>query len=65
MKFGLWPLSFAFEPSFSLLSKSVQIKIHRAIIVSIVFCWCVNLSVMLREEYRMRVFEGASEDICN
>jgi hypothetical protein len=44
--------------SFSWLSKNVQIKIHRIIILPIVLYGCETWSVTLREEHGLRVFEN-------
>ena len=44
--------------SFTLISKNVQIKIYRNIILIIVFYGCETWSLTLREEYRLRVFEN-------
>jgi hypothetical protein len=44
--------------SSSLLSKNTKIKIYRNIISPVVFCECETLSLTLREERRLRVFEN-------
>ena len=44
--------------SSSLLSKITKIKIHGPIIVSVVLYGCETLSLTLREEHRVRVFEN-------
>jgi len=44
--------------SSSLLSKSINIKIHRTIILPVVLCGCETWSLTLRKEYRLRVFEN-------
>jgi hypothetical protein len=44
--------------SSSLLSRSVKIKIHRTIILPVVLYGCETLSLTLREECRLRVFEN-------
>jgi hypothetical protein len=42
----------------SLLSKNVNIKIYRTIILPVVLYGCENWSLTLREECRLRVFEN-------
>jgi len=42
----------------SLLSKHLNIKIYRTIILPVVLYGCENLSLTLREERRLRVFEN-------
>jgi hypothetical protein len=44
--------------SSSLLSKNVKIKIYRTIILPVVLYGCESLSLTLREECRLRVFEN-------
>jgi hypothetical protein len=44
--------------SSSLLSKNVKIKIYRTIILPVVLDGCETWSLMLREEFRLRVFEN-------
>ena len=44
--------------SSSLLSKSVKINIHRAIILPVVLYGCETWSLTLREKCRLRVFES-------
>ena len=44
--------------SSSLLSKNVEIKIYRTIILSVVVYGCKTWSLTLREECRLRVFEN-------
>ena len=44
--------------SSSLLPKKLKIKIHRTIILSVVFYGCETWSLILREERRLRVFEN-------
>jgi hypothetical protein len=44
--------------SSSLLSKNVQIKIYRTIILPVVLYGCESCSLTLREECRLRVFEN-------
>jgi len=43
---------------FSFLSKNIEIKIHRIIILRVVLYGCETWSVTLREERRLRVFEN-------
>ena len=52
-------LSFGAESlSSSLLSKNLKIKIHRIIVLPVVLYGCETLSLTLKEERRMRVFEN-------
>jgi hypothetical protein len=44
--------------SSSLLSRNTKIKIYRTIILPVVLYGCENLSLTLREERRLRVFEN-------
>jgi hypothetical protein len=44
--------------SSSLLSKNLQIKIHRTIILPVVLYGCETWSLTLREERRLRLFEN-------
>jgi hypothetical protein len=44
--------------SSSLLSKNTKIKIHRTIILPVVFYGCETLSLTLRAEHKLRVFEN-------
>jgi hypothetical protein len=44
--------------SYNLISKNIKIKIHRAIIFLVVLQGCGTLSLILREERRLRVFEN-------
>jgi hypothetical protein len=44
--------------SSSLLSKNVNIKIYRTIILTVVLYGCESWSLTLREECRLRVFEN-------
>jgi hypothetical protein len=44
--------------SSSLLSKKTKIKIYRSIILPVVLYGCETLSLTLREEHRLRVFEN-------
>jgi hypothetical protein len=39
------------------LSKNVQIRIYKTIILAVVLCGYETWSLTLREEYRLRVFE--------
>jgi len=41
-----------------LLSKNLKIKIHRIIVLPVVLYGCETLSLTLKEERRMRVFEN-------
>jgi hypothetical protein len=43
---------------FHLLSKIVNVRIYKTIILYVVLYGCETLSLTLREEYRMRVFEN-------
>ena len=44
--------------SSSSLFKNMKIKVYRTIILSVVLCECGKLSLTLREERRLRVFEN-------
>ena len=44
--------------SSTLLSKKLKIKIYRTIILPVVLYGCETLSLILREERRLRVFEN-------
>ena len=44
--------------SSSLLSKNIKIKVHRTIILSAVLYGCETLSLTLREERMLRVYEN-------
>jgi hypothetical protein len=44
--------------SFHILSKNLKIIIYRTITLSVVLCGCETLSVTLKEECRLRVFEN-------
>ena len=44
--------------SSSLLSKNIQIKICRTIILPVVLCGCETWSLTLREERTLRVFQN-------
>jgi hypothetical protein len=46
------------DPSSSLLSKSVNIKIYKTIMLPVVLYGCESWSLTLREECRLRVFES-------
>jgi hypothetical protein len=41
-----------------LLSRNVKIKIYKTIILSVVLYGCETLSLTLREEHRLKVFEN-------
>jgi hypothetical protein len=41
-----------------LLSKNVNIKVHKIIILPVVLCGCRTLSPKLREEHSLKVFEN-------
>jgi hypothetical protein len=41
-----------------LLSKNVKIKIYKTIILLVVLHWCETLSLTLREEHNLRVFDN-------
>ena len=51
--------------SFSLLSKTLKIKIYRTIILPVILHGCETWSPTLREERRLRVFEnvGVEESV--
>jgi len=52
-------LSFSAESFvFHLLSKNVNIKIYRTIILPVVLYGCETWLLTLREEHRLRVFEN-------
>ena len=42
----------------SLLSKNININIHRTIILPVVLYGCETWSLTMREEHRLRVFEN-------
>ena len=44
--------------SSSLLSKNLEIKIYRTVILPVVLYGCETWSLTLREEHRLRVFEN-------
>ena len=44
--------------SFTLMPKGVNIMIYRNIILSVLLCACESLSLTLKEEYRLKVFEN-------
>jgi hypothetical protein len=61
MEFYLNYFNKDFRPkvlSFSLLSKTIKIKIYRTIILPVVLYGCETWSFTLREECRLRVFEN-------
>jgi hypothetical protein len=41
-----------------LLSKNIRIRIYKTIILPVVLYWCVTLSLPLRKEHGLRVFEN-------
>jgi hypothetical protein len=41
-----------------------MVTIYRTIILSVVLYGCETWSLTLREEHKMRVIEGAEENIC-
>jgi hypothetical protein len=41
-----------------LLSKNLQIRIYKTIILPVVLCGCETWSLTLREKHRLRVFEN-------
>ena len=41
-----------------LLSKNIKINVYRNIILPVVLCGCETLSLSLREEGKVRVFEN-------
>ena len=41
-----------------LLSKNIKFKVYRTVILPIVLCGCKTLSLILREECKLRVFEN-------
>jgi hypothetical protein len=44
--------------SSSLLSRNVKVKIYKTLILSFVFYGCETLSLTLRKEHRLRVFDN-------
>jgi hypothetical protein len=58
-------LPFSPEPSvFSVAVENLKIRIYKTIILPVVLYGCETLSLTLREEHRLRVFEnGPEEDI--
>jgi hypothetical protein len=46
-----------------LLSRSVKIKIFKTTILPVDFTGCETWSLILEEEHRLRVLEGAEENI--
>jgi hypothetical protein len=56
----LYTIQFRVVLSFR-LSEKVKIKIHKTVILSVVFYGCETCSFTLREEHRLRVCEGAEE----
>jgi hypothetical protein len=52
-------LPFSSEPSvLPPLSRNVEVKIYKTIILPVVLCGCETWSVTLREVHRLRVFEN-------
>ena len=45
-------------PSSRLLSKNIKIRIYKSIILPVVLYGCESLSLTLREEHRLRVYEN-------
>jgi hypothetical protein len=43
---------------FQFVSKNIKIEIYRTIMLPVVLYGCETWSLMLREEYRLRVFEN-------
>jgi hypothetical protein len=41
-----------------LLSRNLKVKIFKTVILPVVFCGCETWCLMLRQEYRLRVFEN-------
>jgi len=50
--------SFPFTLFYKTLSKNIEAKIHKSIILPLVLCGCETRSLTLREERRLRVFEN-------
>jgi hypothetical protein len=46
-----------------LLSRNLKIRIYKTIILPVVLYGCETWPLALREEHRLRVFEGTEEDI--
>jgi hypothetical protein len=44
--------------SFRLISKNLNIKIYKTVILVVVLYGCETWSLTLREEYRLRIFEN-------
>jgi hypothetical protein len=44
--------------SSALLSKNINIRIHKTIILPVVLYWCETWCLILKEEHRLRVFEN-------
>jgi hypothetical protein len=49
--------------SSSLLSRNVKVKIYKTIIPPVVLYGCETWSLALREEHRLRLFEGSEKNI--
>jgi hypothetical protein len=43
---------------FRFLSKNLKVKIYQTVILTVILCGCEILSLTLREEYRLKVFEN-------
>jgi hypothetical protein len=46
-----------------LISTNLKIKVYKTIILLVVLYGCETLSLTLREEHRLRVFQNGAEDI--
>jgi hypothetical protein len=42
--------------SYSLLSKTIEIKLYRTVILTLILFWCETWSLTLREEHRLSMF---------
>jgi hypothetical protein len=51
-------LAFTIQNLLSLLSKNVQIRIYKTIMLPVVLYGCETWSLTLREEHRLKVFEN-------
>jgi len=51
-------LPFISESFPCLTSKSVEIKIHKTVILPVVLYWCETSYLVLREEHKLRVSEN-------
>jgi hypothetical protein len=45
-----------------LLSKTIKIRIYKTIILPVALCRCEILSLTLREEHRLRMYENSAEE---